>query len=213
MNDLIFQLHSPEEFRYLSSLGHWIVGYIFVVISVIASSQAFGFLRSQKYLWPAVVVIAGFILLPYNFLHHGLEKVGLVWQVIQIDPQQRQHTTIFVMLFIGGIIELLLSISKLQGKLWHFVWPAALVISGIMLVFHPQHGTAEAIAFSAPYHQTLGTIVAFAGIFKGGEVRIEKKRRWFSFAWIVFLLAASILLITYNEPEGAYKIGGDIYDH
>ena len=91
MSDVIFQLHTPGEFRYFSSLGHWIAGYIFLDISVIAFLQAIGFLKSKQYLWPLIVVISGIIFIPYSILHHGFEKLDLVLKVIQLDPQQRQH--------------------------------------------------------------------------------------------------------------------------
>ena len=105
MSDLIFQLHTPEELRYFSSLGHWIAGYIFLGVSIIAFLQTIGLLKSKIYLWPLIVVIAGIIFIPYSILHHGFEKLDLVFKVIQLDPRQRQHLIMFNLLFIAGIIE------------------------------------------------------------------------------------------------------------
>lgn len=210
MNELIFQLHSPEEFRYLSSLGHWIAGYIFLGVSIIAFLQALGFLKSRQYFWPLLLVISGLIFIPYSILHHGSEKLDLVFKVIQLDFQQRQHIIMFNLLFIAGIVELLISLKKIQGTLWRFVWPGVIIIVGLMFLFHPQHGTVEAMAYSLPYHRTLGTVLLLAGLAKIAEVIWSQRYRLLTFLWIAFLLFSSILLITFNEPEGSYRMGFSI---
>ena len=213
MSDLIFQLHSPEEFRYLSSMGHWIAGYIFLGISIIAFLQALGLFKSKQYLWPLLVVIAGAIFIPYSILHHGFEKLDLVFKVIQLDPQQRQHIIMFILLFVAGVVEFLLSLKKIQGKLWQFVWPAVIIIIGLMFLFHPQHGTAEAMAYSLPYHRILGTALLLTGLAKAAEVIWLQRYRLLAFVWVVFLLVSSLLLLTYNEPEGVYQIDQSTQQH
>lgn len=210
MNELIFQLHSPEEFRYLSSLGHWIAGYIFLGVAIIAFLQASGLFKSKQYLWPVLVVIAGTVFIPYSILHHGFEKLDLVFKVIQLDPQQRQHIIMFNLLFVAGIVELLLSLKRIQGAFWRFVWPGVIIIVGLMFLFHPQHGTTEAIAYSLPYHRILGTVLLLTGLAKAAEVIWLQRYRLFAFVWVVFLLFSSILLITFNEPEGSYQMGSSI---
>lgn len=208
MNELIFQLHSPEEFRYLSSLGHWIAGYIFLGVSIIAFLQALGLFKSKQYFWPLLVVISGVIFIPYSILHHGFGKLDLVFKVIQLDPQQRQHIIMFNLLFIAGIVELLLSLKKIQGTLWRFVWLGVIIIVGLMFLFHPQHGTTEAMAYSLPYHRVLGTVLLLAGLVKIAEVIWSQRYRLLTFVWVVFLFISSILLITFNEPEGSYQKDG-----
>ena len=213
MSDLIFQLHTPEEFRYLSSLGHWIAGYIFLGVAIVALVQALGFLKSQKYLWPLLVTIAGLIFIPFNMLHHGLNELPLVWKVIELDPQQRQHFIIFNLLFVAGIIELLLSIGKIKSKLWRFVWPGVMLIIGLLFLTHPQHGSAQAIAYSKPFHTILGTTLLLTGVLKAAEVLWFVKYKLITYGWIIFLFIASIMLIIYNEPEGAYKIDSSVEQH
>jgi hypothetical protein len=88
VNNLIFQLHTPEEFRYLSSVGHWIAGYIFLGVAIVALLQTFGFFKNKPYLWPTLVIIAGIVLIPYNMLHHGWNELPLVWKVIEFDPSK-----------------------------------------------------------------------------------------------------------------------------
>ena len=210
MNDLIFQLHSPEEFRYLSSLGHWIAGYVFLGVSIIAFLQALGLFKSKQYLWPLLVVVAGIIFIPYSFLHHGFEKLDLVFKVIQLDPQQRQHIIMFNLLFVAGLVELLLSLKKIQGKLWQFVWPGTLFIIGYLFLTHPQHGTAEARAYSLLFHTILGSVILLAGVFRMATVIWSRKYKWVTYGWILFLFITSIMLITYNEPKGAYQMDSSL---
>lgn len=206
MNELIFQLHSPEEFRYFSSLGHWVAGYIFLGVAIVALLQALGFLKSQKYMWPVLVTIAGLVFIPYNMMHHGLNELPLVWKVILLDPQQRQHFIMFNLLFVAGIVELLLSLGKIKGKFWNFAWPGVILVIGYMFLTHPQHGTAEAIAYSKPFHTILGSVLLLTGILKAAEVFWGAKYKLVTFGWIIFLFITSVILITYNEPEGSYQI-------
>lgn len=205
-SDIIFQLHSPEEFRYLSSLGHWVVGYIFLGLTIIAFLQSLGFLATKKYLWPALIVLAGVILIPLNLLHHSIEQLPLVWKVIELDPQQRQHFIMFNLIFLGGVVELLVSLKKFRADVWRFIWPTVLIVIGLMFLFHPQHGSIEALAYSVPYHRTLGTVLVLSGVFRTLEIIWQKKYKIFTFGWIVFLFIASILLVVYNEPKGVYEI-------
>lgn len=214
MNDLIFQLHSPDEFRYLSSLGHWIAGYIFLGVSIIAFIQALGFLKNEqvlgfankRYLWPLLIVIGGAISIPYYLFHHGLDELPKVLQVIQLDPQQRQHFMMFILILVAGIVELLLSLGKIKSRIWYLVWLGVLLVIGFMFLTHPQHGTLEAIAYSKPFHTALGVVLLLAGLLKAAEILWSKKHKIFTFGWIIFLSIASVMLITYNEPEGSYQV-------
>lgn len=207
MNDIIFQLHTPEEFRFLSNVGHWIAGYLFLAVAVIAFLQARNLfsLRSYPFLWSLLIVIAGFMFIPYTLAHHGINELPFVWQVIQVDPQQRQHFSMFTLLFIAGIVELFLSIKRLRGVGWYSIWPAVLLSIGYMFLNHPQHGTLEAQAYSKPYHTTLGILLVFTGVAKVTQIYWSKKYTILTYLWIFFMGLSSILLILYNEPIGSYE--------
>lgn len=210
MSDIIFQLHTPEEFRYLSSLAHWIAGYIFLGVAIIAFFQINGFLKSQKYLWPILVTISGLVFVPYTLMHHGWSELALVWKVMTLDPQQQQHFIMFILLFIAGFVELLLSLKKLKGRYWYLVWPSVLFTIGYMFLTHPQHGTAEALSYTVSFHSTLGIVLLLTGLLKIAEVTVESKYKWIAYGWIIFLFIASIMLMSYNEPIGAYHIDPSI---
>lgn len=51
-------------------------------------------------------------------------------------------------------------------------------------------------------------VLLITGALKAGEVIWSQKYKWITFGWILFLLTASIMLITYNEPEGSYQKDG-----
>jgi hypothetical protein len=126
--------------------------------------------------------------------------------VITLDPQQKQHFIMFNLIFIAGVVELLVSLKKVKGKLWQSVWPGMLVIIGHMFLTHPQHGTAQAQAYTIPFHTTLGTVLTITGILKAAEVIWSAKYKIIAYGWIFFLFISSIMLIFYNEPEGAYQM-------
>lgn len=209
MSNLIFQLHTPEEFRMLSSTAHWMAGYMFIGVVIVAFFQSLGFFKTKTYLWPLLVTLAGLIFIPFTLMHHGLNELPLVWKVLKLDPQQRQHFIMFNLLFVAGITELLLSLKKIKGNFWPFIWPGVLFIIGYMFLTHPQHGTTQSLVYTVPFHTTLGTILIITGVLKALELRWAKKYKWITYGWIIFLFAASIMLISYNEPEGAYKMNSE----
>lgn len=208
INPLIFQFHSPEEFREIVTLGHWIIGYLLGTVAVIALIQALGVLKKKTYLWPVIIIVASVIIVPFTFLHHELNQLRLVAKVMWLDMQQRQHIIMIFFLFIAGVSEFLYATKKLKNELWGFVWPSVLIIIGLMFVLHPQHGNAEALAFSELFHEILGIVLILSGIFKGLEITSisESKQKIFSFAWIIFLLVAAMLFISYIEPVGSYQL-------
>lgn len=107
-----------------------------------------------------------------------------------------------------GSVETLIRKDVLRSAVWRFVSPVALVLIGMLLFFHTEYGTAEAIAEAARKHAILGLVIILAGLFKAAEVHWRSKVKWFAFPWIVLLFVAALMLITYREPPGAYKTSG-----
>lgn len=206
MNEIIFQLHTPEELRYLSNIFHWILGYAFFAVTVITILQLLGYLKSKFFLWPLLIIIVSGSTVLYLMLHHGLSALLLVWKVILSDSQQQQHFTMLILLFLGGISEFLLSLKKLKKPHWYIAWPISLIIIGFMFLFHPQHGTAEAIAYTLPFHTSLGLFLIATGLFKTVYVLLANKFKLLSQLSVIGLLIVSIMLISYSEPEGAYQM-------
>lgn len=204
---LIFQFHTPDELRFSSTLVHWIIGGVFATVATLSLAQIRGYLRGKtaEYLSPILILTTSIILLLYLSFHHGLEQVGSVWQIVLIDPQQRQHVLMGTLFIIASLAELRSRMKK-SGMLWRFVWPAVTVIIGVMFLLHPQHGTREAIEYASTFHTYLGISLTLAGSFLGVEVLWGKKQRWLSVSWIAFLFLSSILLLLYREPEGTYTI-------
>ncbi|MDQ3098138.1 MAG: hypothetical protein M3Q44_00115 [bacterium] len=79
MENVLFQLHTPQELVELSNFAHLVEGVLFGIVAVIAFIQTLGYFNSKRlqYLWPAFVFIAGFFLFPYILLHHGVDELGL----------------------------------------------------------------------------------------------------------------------------------------
>ncbi len=204
---MISSLHSVEELRQLSTLAHWVIGYIFLAVFIFALLESFHVLKSEKarYIWPALASLAGIFLVPYMLLHHGLDKVGMVIQLFMSDAQQTQHIIMGFLILIASGIELLHRAKKLRAKGYGLAFPGALIIIGLMFLFHPQHGTHEAMQQSMKYHTWLGSMLILTGVLRGAEVMVAPNQTWLRHAWLIPLLITSIMLITYSEPKGAYQ--------
>lgn len=188
-------------------VGHTIEGVLFAIIALIALIQAVGYMRSKgaRYLWPSLIVIAGIFLPAYILLQRGFDQIGMSWKFIIRDAQQRQHIFMAFLLVIAGAAELAIRSKTVQGRVWKFVAPAALMAIGVTLLFHTQYGTPEALAESMKKHHYQGVTVILVGVFRVVDLLWRQSQRWLAYAWIVFLFIAAGLLSTYREPWGAYR--------
>lgn len=201
------QLHTPEELRKLSNLGHWVEGVIFGVVGLsalieVATSIGGG---GTRYVWPVFILFAGVFLPFYILLHHGLGKVGLVWRTTTADPQQRQHLIMAVLLFASGAVETLRVFRWVSDPGWAYVWPAALGVIGALFITHAQHGTHSAVVSSVRTHRVLGITILLAGVAKAVH---EVMDSGWGFIWPLLMLCAAAQLLLYREPPGAYEIAG-----
>jgi hypothetical protein len=201
------ELQTPEQLQFLSLVGHTIEGILLATVGVIALMEGLGYLKSQwtKYLWPALIVVAGVFLPVYIVLQRGVDQIGASLNFVTHDPQQRQHVFMAFLLVIAGIAELLVRSRKVQAKLWKFIPPAALLAIGITLLFHAQYGTPEAVAEAMRKHHYQGVTVILVALFRAAELIRQRTQKWLAYPWIIFLFIAATLLITYREPWGAYR--------
>ena len=200
-------LHTPEEMRQISDLAHIAEGIVLGLAAFIAVLQAQGvFVQGRQRLsWPVLIVTAGVFLLAYLTIpHHGLAHARTQWRFVFGDPQQRQHVVISLLVLVGGSCQLLALAGKVEGRVWQLAWPATLVIVGLLFVIHQQHGTSDAIARAMFLHRVLGTTLAIAGAIAGANVLRSVPSRTLATVWPIGLLLASIMLLVYREPEGAY---------
>ena len=201
------ELQTPEELQWISNVAHWIEGGMFGVVALIALAQALGYAQSKgaQYLWPGLILLAGIFLPAYILLQRGFDGIGVTWNLVTRDPQQREHFLMALLLLAGGFAEVLLRGKKRRSKLWHFVAPTALALIGAMFLVHTEYGTPDAVAEATRKHVYLGSEIILAGLSKAAQVLWERKFRWLAFPWIVFLFLAALMLLTYREPPGAYK--------
>lgn len=199
---IILKIHTPEELILYSNIAHWIEGAIFLIVAFIAIIQALGYWKNKQYLWPSLILGAGLFLPIFSYIHH-LDELRLAWQATIYDPQQRQHMFMALLMIVAGIGEL--TRIKRQESSWRFALPAVLAVIGILFLTHPQHGTSDAVVRATIIHNYLGIVLVLAGLFRSIEVYRPNKSKWLAFSWIFFLIIASILLISYREPEGAYE--------
>ncbi len=202
-------LQTPEQLQWASNLAHWIEGAMFAIVALIALLQALDYLKSKgaQYLWPGLVLISGVFLPAYILLQRGPGGIGTTWNLVIRDPQQREHFLMALLLLAAGFAEVLDRTKLLQTKLRKFVAPAAFIAIGLLLFVHTEYGTPEAVAESVVNHRYQGAVIVLAGLLKMAEVLWQRRHKWLAYPWIAMLFVAALLLITYREPDGAYRTG------
>ena len=198
-----FLSHTPEEMRQLSNLGHIVEGALFAVVGPLALLGNLGVFTGVSLAWPILVLIAGIVLLFLLYPLHPMSEWGLIWR----DAQQRQHTIIAAAVAIAGVTELLSS----RTPALNYVWPAAIILTGGLFLFHAQHGTSEAAARAVRQHRALGITLILAGLLN--FVEITNGTRLAAILWPIVLLIAAVQLLLYREPEGAYEGGAEHGGH
>ena len=198
-----FLSHTPENMRRLSNLGHLIEGILFAIVSVLALLGNLGTFTWAPVAWPILVLVSGVVLL---FLLYPLHPVA-EWRLIWRDVQQREHTIIAAAVAVAGVAELLSSAIPALA----YVWPAAIILTGGLFLFHAQHGTSEAAARAVRQHRALGTTLILAGLLN--FVEIANGARFVAILWPIVLLVAAAQLLLYCEPEGAYEAGTEHGGH
>jgi hypothetical protein len=198
-----FESHSPQAMRHLSNLGHIVEGALFGIVGLLALLGNPGAFAWTSSAWPILVLAAGVVLLLLLYARHPVSD----WQVIWSDMQQREHTIIAIAVAIAGLAELLRSTIALLA----YVWPAALILTGALFLFHAQHGTSEAAARAVRQHRILGITIIVAGLMR--LVEVASGVGFAAILWPVALLIAAALLLLYREPAGAYEGGGEHGGH
>lgn len=194
-------LHTPEEMQKLSNIGHWMEGGLLAIVAIIALFDALGFVKWQL-VWQSLLFEAGIFLISYLLLHHGMNKMNLVWTLIWKDAQQRQHLSMAFLLCLAGVSGIIA--KKYNISLLLYVWPIALAIIGVLFLVHEQHGTSEAIRRAQTIHTYLGISLILTSIVLTIGLVTGNKYRWAAYIWPELLLITSILLLSYREPKGAY---------
>lgn len=200
-------LHTADELRQISNLAHVIEGVVLGLAALIALLQATGRLDTGRYrvLWPGLILMAGTGLLFYLIVpHHGLSRARVQWSFVFGDPQQRQHIVIATLMLLAGLAEVLTRSSRLEARAWSLAWPMTLLLVGILFVVHRQHGTSAAVVRATLVHRWLGSVLIGAGVLAGLDAMRSRRGGLLGVGWAVMLLVASVLLMLYREPEGAY---------
>jgi hypothetical protein len=201
------QLQTPEQLQFISNIGHTIEGVLFAIVALIALLQALGYAKwkGAQYMWPSLIVVAGVFLPAYILLQRGFDQIGISWNPVINDPQQRQHIFMAMLLVIAGASEIMVRAKTVQGRLWKFVAPGSLLAIGVTLLFHTQYGTPEAVAEAMRKHHYQGASVILVAVLRAADILWRPRLKWLAYPWIIALFIAAALLISYREPYGAYR--------
>ncbi|GAB4577429.1 MAG: hypothetical protein Fur0022_01600 [Anaerolineales bacterium] len=192
-----FASHTPDEKRRLSNLGHIVEGILLAAVGILALLGQLVAAAWAASLWPALIFMAGVLLLSLIYPRHPRSDWPLIWR----DPQQREHTIMAVAVAVSGLAEILRVAFPVLG----YIWPMAILLIGGLFLFHAQHGTSEAAMKAVRQHRFLGIIIVAAGLLRGAE--IVTGTGVFAILWPVALLLAAVQLLLYREPAGAYEAG------
>lgn len=116
-----------------------------------------------------------------------------------------------LLLVVAGAAEIAAEAKIVQGRIWKLITPLALVAIGIVLLVHTEYGTAAAIAESVIEHRYQGILVILVGVFKAAEALWRHRFRWLAYPWIILLFITALVLISYREPQGAYRTAYDTH--
>lgn len=201
------ELQTPEQLQFASNLAHWIEGTLFAIVAVIAFLRArgWGTWKGAQYLWPSLIVIAGLFLPVYILFQLGSTKIIVTRDFIFRDPQQREHLSMALLLVLAGLAEIASEAKVVRAKIWKLIAPGALVVIGLVLLYHTEYGTQEAVAEAVTIHRYQGSLIILVGVLKAAAVLWERSLKWLAYPWIVVLLVTAALLIGYREPAGAYR--------
>lgn len=218
-------LHTPAEMQQISDLAHWIEGGVLMLAAALAlwgsvvrlhATRAGSLDPGGGASWATVLIGAGLILILYLvFPHHGLNHAREQWEFVFGDSQQRQHVVIAGLMIVGAAAEVLYRTNADIPRITTYMWPASVFAVGLLFAVHTQHGTSEAVARAVAIHRALGSVfigaaaIRAAELVSGADVVLTRPvHRWLVFGWPVLLVIASVLLMSYREPAGAYEADG-----
>lgn len=194
--------HSPELMRTGSNVAHWVIGTILGVAALLALVQVLPGRVDLRLWWSAGLAVLGLLFVLFLILHLGFRLLPAWIADLMEDSQQRQHLVMGLLLIAGGAAEFAVAGGRVASALPGYVWPATLVIIGVMFVLHTQHGTHEALAQSVRYHRLLGMTLVLAGLLAAANGRWPGG--FLGIAWPVAQLVAAAELLAYREPPGAW---------
>ena len=196
-----FQSHTPEEMRRLSNQGHILEGALLAAVGVLSILSNTGAADWAATVWRFLALLAGIALLIILYPPHPISEWRLIWR----DPQQRQHTSIAVVVILAGIAELTQANTGIS--VLGYVWPMALLIIGTLFMTHTQHGHGDAVRQAVLRHRILGTTIIAAGLLRLLEIVVPSIV--LGILWPIALLFAAIQLVLYREPAGAFDESGN----
>ena len=200
--EMLKALHSPEQLRLLSNLGHWVEGGLLSIVSILMFVERMGIVKSLRfrYIWPVILVSAGVFLPLFMLTHHGLSMVHESFHIVTQDPQQFQHLMMALLLMAAGLTRILYLKGVVKNLFWDLVRPLCFFTMGLMFLMHSQHGTVEAVSWAVTVHKYLGLIIVLSSLFQIAGITYAPEGRGAVAVGAILLLCAGIFLLSYTEP-------------
>ncbi len=199
--------HTAAELVYYSELAHWVVGGFIMIVLLGSIFDRFKIHRRvifTKYITPIAFILPGLGLSIVDAILHSIQDPHAVWYLLTHISQIQQHFLIGIFLVVAGIAEW---IRTRDGKQWlSFVVPAVMFLIGTIFFFHQQLGVVFSVRESMNWHMFLGAMPVIAATFRALDLLFFEEKKWFFAVWIVAMLFGAGMIMTYEEPEGAYQL-------
>ena len=192
-------LHTSEEIVRLSNAAHLAEGILLIILAGIVAARALGYLQKpwQQYLLPGISLLASLTLAGFLFYDHAGE-LARAWRAINADMQQKQHLYMGILIGLGSIAEFFAIKKRL--KLLHLAFPAAVAITGLLFIVHPQHGSSELAQRALLIHRIVGGALMIGAIAKALALFRDNLRKILLLMTALSFVVSGGLFISYREP-------------
>jgi|GEM_PF-1004750 len=208
--DLQLTIHTSSEWVRSSELAHLILGI--VILWFLFASIIKRFIKSRSKLWDSVrifgaslFILFGLMLSIGDYMIHGLQVGFQSLNALIANPTSQwfQHFLGGLFVMTAGITEIV-SLKRKTMKI-DYVAPIFVSLTGLLFFFHQQLGALDAVIYSMTWHMTFGAVLLIGGIIRVLDLFMKEERKGFFTIWVIMLVLASYMMISYKEPAGSYE--------
>ncbi len=206
------KIHTATEWAHYSTIGHWVFGGFIVIVLLGSIFERFKMRWRaifNKYLAPIALIVLGLSFSIIDIIYHSLhDDPRAVWYLLTHISQFQQHFIGGVLFLIAGIVEWIRARSGRQQL--SYTVPAVVFLIGTIFFFHQQLGAVVSVRDAMNWHMFFGAMLVIAGMFRVLDLLFFEEKKWFFIVWVVVLLVGAGMMLTYEEPQGAYQLSASI---
>jgi hypothetical protein len=173
---------------------HWIGGAATVVVAVSLLLREAGIVSNRRLDW----------LLPVFLALYGMESFVDPWVHGTAIPahygsESSQHVIQGSAMLAAGIVEALILYGALNSRGWLAALPAALVVLGLVFLFHAEHGASVPPLVIQVQHRAFALTLLVAAATRALLLLPGQGAKTLASGWLILLLLFGLELLTYTE--------------